>query len=212
LYSHFINHAVILNNYDSSVFKSVILFFMALTTCCIASANILSVSANGTFSGSDVSGPLIIPDSAFSLSFAVDDHPTPLGGSVSSLGFDVPVSSFTYMLNGSAVAATPSEIRFSTSANGGLFDVIFGSGLATSEFVFSGAQAFFGTTAAPVFSTGQYAISSWTFSDPVNYDVASPIGAAISITPAPEPSSISLILCGCAGLMALSRHKHGKVA
>lgn len=123
----------------------------------------------------------------------------------------MPVVGVYYSLNGKAVAASPSEVRFNTAANGGLFDVTFGSGLTASEFVFSGAQAFSGTTAAPVFSAGQYAISNWTFSDPANYDSVAPLSSTISITTVPEPSS-GLFLFWGAALMAVGLKRLNRTA
>lgn len=77
-----------------------------------------------------------------------------------SLGFDVPVSGFLYSVYGSTVAAVPSEIRFNTLANGGLFDVTNGSGLNAAEFSFEGAQAFSGSTSVPTFSAATCSISN----------------------------------------------------
>jgi hypothetical protein len=84
-------------------------------------------------------------------------------------------------------AASPTEIRFNTSANGGLFDVIFGSGLTATEFSFEGPQAFSGSTAAPVFSSGPLSISSWTYSDPRNFGSQTPASLGVSLSPTPEP-------------------------
>ena len=124
------------------------------------------------------------------MNFAVDSNPMPLAGSVTTLGFDVPVTAFSYTLNGAAVMVAPSEIRFNTAANGGLFDVTFGSGLSASMFSFAGAQAFTGSVAVPVFSPGTYRLTNWIYSDSQNFDSQSPIGAAALITPTPEPSTL----------------------
>jgi hypothetical protein len=172
---------------------SLLLLAMSTAVCGIATARTLVVSASGHFSGSDVAGPLVAPNGLFSVSFAVDSNPIPLNGTVTSSGFDVPVASFHYMLNNLPVNVTPSEIRFDTLANGGLFDITIGSGLTASDFNFEGVQAFTGTTAAPVFATGQFAISNWTYSDPANFDSQTPASQTASISPAPEPSTVLLI-------------------
>jgi hypothetical protein len=180
-----------------------ILFFLAtaMAACGIASASTLFVSATGQFAGSDAGdSPLVTPNGAFSLNFAVDSNPTPLAGSVSSLGFDVPVQDFSYRLNNVAVNVTPSEITFYTLADGGLFSVVVGTGLSSLDFLFEGAQAFSGTTAAPVFAPGHFAITSWTFSDPGNFDSQAPLAASASIAATPEPSSMFLT---CGSLMVL---------
>jgi hypothetical protein len=134
----------------------------------------------------------------FSLTFAVDDNPTPTSGSVTSLGFDLPVTGFSYELNGSNVSVTPSEVRFNSGANGGLFDVTFGTGLSSSELSFEGDQLFGGTTSAPTFANGTFMLTDWTYSDPSNFDVQTPTSATVSVTATPEPSSILLVLSGFA--------------
>jgi hypothetical protein len=179
------------------MFKKALLI-AATAACGIASASSSYISVSGQFSNSDVANSLVAPNGTFALTFAVDDNPTPTSGSVTSLGFDLPVSAFSYKLNGSNVAAIPTEVRFNTGANGGLFDVIFGSGLSASEFDFEGDQLFGGTTSAPTFSNGTFALTDWTYSDPSNFDVQTPSSATVSVTATPEPSSILLMLSGLA--------------
>lgn len=176
--------------------KSMLLFFLALAVCSGVSAVPLYVSASGQFSSTDVAGQLVAPNGLFRLMFAVDSSQTPLSGTVTTTGFDVPVAAFSYSLNGSSINAAPSEIRFNTLANGGLFDVTFGSGLSAAQFSFQGAQIFSGTTAAPTFAIGSYALTSWTYSDAANFDTRTPTGAASSVSAVPEPSSIFLTLGG----------------
>ncbi len=175
-----------------------VLLLISMLACTLASASSLYVSASGQFSSSDVASQLVAPNAKFLLTFVVDTNPTPLPGSVTSLGFDVPVQAFSYALNGSSVSALPSEIRFNTLANGGLFDVTFGSGFNAPEFSFQGAQAFSGLTSSPAFSSGTYSLSGWTYSDASNYD--SQTAGAVSLAPTPEPRSVLLILCGLAAV------------
>jgi hypothetical protein len=130
----------------------------------------------------------------------VDSNPAPLAQSVTANSFDVPVESFSYNLNNLAVSVVPSEITFFALADGGLFNVTIGSGFTAADFSFQGAQAFSGTTAAPVLAAGHYNITGVTYSDPTNFDSAAAIGNA-SINPAPEPSTILLISSGLATLI-----------
>jgi len=183
-------------NYDRPMLKQTLLLFaMSMVACGMASAGqVVVFDVSGQFSGSDVAGPLVAPNGMFSLSFDVLSNPTPLPGTVSSLGFDIPLDYFDYSLNGVAKSVAVSEITFSTLANGGLFNVTIGTGLSAEEFSFEGAQAFSGTTAAPVFSLGNYAVTNWTYSDPSNFDVET-VGK-VSIVPTPEPSTILLVSCG----------------
>jgi hypothetical protein len=181
--------------------KTLLLLATTITACGMASASTLVVSASGKFSSSDAAdSPLVAPNGVFSIAFEVNSNPTPALGSVTSLSFDVPVINFAYDLNNVPVSMTPSEITFNTLANGGLFGVTFGSGFTASQFEFLGAQAFSGTTAAPVMTTGNYAVSGWTFSDPNNFDDGT-AGATASVAVAPEPSTIFLITGGLAVLV-----------
>jgi hypothetical protein len=173
--------------------QRLLLFLSLLALCRLMPGGPLSVSVSGHFSASDLAGPLVRPNSEFTLSFGVDSNPAPLPDSVTTLGFDVPIYGFSYLLDGTPVTSLPSEIRFNTLANGGLFDITFGSGLSAAMFSFEGPQAFTGTVSSPVVLTGNYTLISWTFSDPANFDSQSPLNSAASIAPAPEPSSLMLI-------------------
>ena len=173
------------------------------------SAAPLYVSVSGRFATTDVTGPLVSPNGAFSLAFVVDSNPTPIPGTVTTLGFDPPSSDFHYTLNGTESAISPGEIRFNTLANGGLFDLTLGSGLTASEFSFTGVQAFSGSTATPTFASGEYGISSWTFSNAANFDVQNPTGASVAITPTPEPSSLATLGAGLIALFCLVRRTAG---
>jgi hypothetical protein len=207
-FSWFSDWSVILKPYDASMSKRVLPFLLLTAVCGIANGATLLVTVDGQFSSSDTTGPLVAPNGLFALTFGVEPNPTPLSGTVTSLGFDVPIEAISYRLNNAPIIVTPAEIRFNTLSNGGLFDVTFGSGLNTTEFDFQGAQAFSGTTSAPRFSTGAFALSSWTYSDPAgNFDSQTPASATVLITPAPEPSSIILILSGLVALIATSFRK-----
>jgi hypothetical protein len=179
-----------------------LLLAASLFACGIASATPLYVSAGGQFASSDTAGQLVAPNGLFRLQFVVDTNPSPLAGSVTTLGFDVPFSFFSYTLNGNTVNTAPSEIHFNTAANGGLFDIFFGSGINAPELSFQGVQAFSGITATPSIAVGNYYISSWTYSDGSNYDAQTPSGRAVSIAPVPEPLSTLLLACGLIALSA----------
>jgi hypothetical protein len=193
------------------MFKKALLI-AATAACGIASASTSYVSVSGQFSGSDVANSLVAPNGTFSLSFAVDDNPVPTGGSVTTLSFDLPELAFSYELNGNNVPVTPSEIRFNTGANGGLFDVTIGSGLNASEFDFQDDQLFGGTTSAPTFANGTFALTGFTYSDSSNFDVQTPASASVSVTATPEPSSILLILSGLAATFTGVARRKSKAA
>jgi hypothetical protein len=182
--------------------KPLLLFIGFIAACGTANAGtLLFLSASGQFSSSDAADSLVVPNGIFSLSFAVDSNPAPLAQSVNAVSFDVPVEDFSYKLNNVQVSVVPSEITFFALADGGLFNVAIGSGFTAADFSFQGAQAFSGTTAAPVLAAGRYNITGVTYSDPTNFDSAAAIGTA-SISPAPEPSTVLLISGGLAALIS----------
>src|ERR1700761_499448 len=182
--------------YNPGMFRYLPVLFTIVVFCGAADASSFYISASGVFSSSDVAGGLAWPGESFGLQFTVDANPTPVGGTVDALGFDVPIVDFSYTLNGSFVNATPNEIRFNTLANGGLFDVNFGSGLNAEDFTFTGEQAFSGNTTSPVFTANNYPVSSWTYSDPLNFDAVNPTALSVAVSPTPEPASSLLLLLG----------------
>ena len=185
-----------------------LLVAVTLTTSTLVDASTLVVSVSGQFAASDVASSIVTPNGAFSLSFDVDSNPTPLAGTVTTLGFDAPVLSFYYTLNGVRLPSlNPAEIHFDTLANGGLFDLTFGSGLSATQFVFEGPQIFGGTTAAPTFASNKFTLANWTVSDPQNYDSQSPASAFVTVAPAPEPSSVALFALATLATFALFRRK-----
>jgi hypothetical protein len=175
--------------------KSLLVLILSLAACGIGSAEPLLFSASGQFSSADAPDSLVAPNGIFSLSFAVDSNPTPVPLSVTANSFDVPVEDFSYELNNVVVNVVPSEITFDTLGDGGLFSVTIGSGFSADEFIFEGDQAFAGTTAAPTFAPGHFNITGVTYFDPANFDTPAAIGD-VSVTPAPEPSTLLLISCG----------------
>jgi hypothetical protein len=139
-----------------------------------ASASTLTMSVSGQFGPGVSADQLAAPNALWALSFTVDSNPA--AANSDALGFDAPFSAFTYMLSGSAVAVSPGEIRFFTSANGGLFTIFFGpetgflNGMPIPEFSFSGGQVFSGTTASPTVIPGSYPVSDVIYSDAINFD------------------------------------------
>ena len=171
-----------------------------------ADGAILFITESGVFSSTDTPGMLVAPSGTFNFSFDVLSTGGAVGSTVTSLGFDVAFSNFSYKLNGATINSTPTDINFDTLANGGGFEVEFGLGLNAPNFSISGAQVFTGTTAAPVFATGSYSVSGITYSDPSNFDSV-PTAANLSVTPAPEPSTTLFASVGILALVGLSVKK-----
>jgi len=194
--------------YDSSMLR-ISVALVALVTACgvMGSASTLDVSASGVFSSSDTPDlPFLEPSDPFSISFDIASNAVPIGGTVTANSFDVAISNVSYALNGSPVsltsAETPTEVEFDTLANGGLFTIIFGSGLDALEFSLQGAQAFSGTTSSPSFAPGSFTVSSGTFSDALNFDALAPQNLRASMSAVPEPSTVVplVVLAALAGI------------
>jgi YD repeat-containing protein len=192
-----------------------LLLAWAMLCVCAAPASADTITVSGQFGSGLSADQLAAPDALWALSFDVDANPA--AANPDMFGFDAPFSDFSYMLNGSAVAVSPGEIRFFTSADGGLFTIFFGpetgfnNGMPIPEFSFSGEQVFSGTTASPTLIPGSYPVSDVTYSDALNFDDEGASGT-VTITVAqstvPEPSTLWLVLLGMVLILpALSRHR-----
>jgi hypothetical protein len=184
-------------------------FFSALLAIVLASSpgitrgSTLDVSVSGQFGAGVTDDSMAAPGESWSITFDVDSNP--VAGNPDALGFDATFSNFTYMLNGSAVAVSPAEIRFYTTTGGGLFTLFFGpetgfnNGIPLPEFTFSGGQVFSGTPANPTILAGGYPISDVLYSDSINYDDEGASGSVAilsvpTMTSSPEPSTLWLFV------------------
>jgi hypothetical protein len=179
---------------------------VSLASASAANASFVFVAESGVFSSTDTPGTLVAPGGTFSFSFDVPSTGGAVTSTVTSDGFDVAFTNFSYKLNGATVNLTPSDINFDTLGNGGGFDVTFGLGLTAPSFTIFGAQMFTGTTAAPVFAIGSYSVSNVIYSDSVNYDFV-PTSSNVSIAAAPEPSTILFASLGMLALIGVSIRK-----
>jgi len=179
------------------------------------SADSVTVSVSGQFGSGVTADTMAAPGASWSLSFDIDIHPVAANPDI--VGFDAPPSNFVYTVGGSPVAVSPDEIRFYTTAGGGLFTLFFGpetgffNGMPIPEFTFSGNQAFSGTTTNPTILAGSYPLSDVLYSDSLNYDDQGASGAVTfaassTTTSAPEPSTLRLsVLIAAALSVALLR-------
>jgi hypothetical protein len=192
----------------ASMVKYLLSSLVVLTTLC-GSAHagpVVDFSVSGVFSSSDTPNlPIEQPGKTFTIAFAIPTNPTPLAGSVTSLEFDIAPGG-VYTLNGAPVSITPSEITFYTTADGGGANVTFGTGFTAESFSFSGTQLFTGTTAAPVFAPGVFSVSSFLYSDASNFDTGATT-SAITLSPAPEPSTYLLFSAGILSIFGLGFRK-----
>lgn len=117
-------------------------------------------------------------------------------------GFDFAFSDFSYTLDGSPVAITPTFIRFFSATNGGGFEICFNGttpstctdGLGTATFGWP--QMYSGMTSAPTLSSGAF---TQDFAAIVNSNVY--VQADTTVQATPEPSTLLPL---AAGLLALS--------
>jgi|SRR5579862_2164768 len=165
-----------------------------------AHASTISYSDSGTFSASTPSDALGFsgPSETWAFHFDADSNPTILEHG--NGGFNFAFSDFSYSLDGSPVAVTPTFIRFFSGGNDGGFEICFNGafgvpcvdGLGTY-----GPQMYNGMTSAPTLSTGAFTsdvfdviVSSTAYGEPNN-----------TIQATPEPSTLLTL---AAGLLVLS--------
>jgi hypothetical protein len=123
----------------------------------------ITFSASGTFSGSTPSTAYSGPNQTWAFSFQANSNPAVL--EFGNGGFDFAFSNFSYSLNGTPIAITPSSIRFFTAANGGGLFICFGgqpcgngvfpNGLGTG---FGSPQLYSGPNSSPTLSQGAFTL------------------------------------------------------
>jgi len=173
---------------------------------CACADTFLSYSNSGTFSASTPSDAFGFsgPSDKWSFSFKADSNPAPLSD-VGMGGFDFPFSDFSYSLNGSPVAITPTFIRFFSGTNGGGWEICFNgasNATCTEGLATDGPQMYTGTTSAPTLIAGAFTSTGvgasvgstgFPFSQPNNTMQAAAV---------PEPSTALLTLTAL-GLLVL---------
>ena len=124
-----------------------------------AHAATILYSDSGTFSGSTPSTAFSAPNQTWAFSFQADSNPSIV--EFGNGGFDFAFSNFSYVLNGSPVAITPTAIRFFTAANGGGFFICFGAlpcgnGVFPNGLGTGGPQLYSGPNSAPTLLSGPF--------------------------------------------------------
>jgi len=193
--------------------------FACFLICSTGFAGTITYSVSGTY-GSGVATnsllghPYTAPNAEWSLTFTVDQNPTPItsGADFFSVGW----TGFSYTLGGvdAGLASSVTEIDFSDTAQFGMFDVIFDS--IDDSLGFSGPQLFTGTTAAPTMSIGSFVDnnSGGELIDGVflgGTNLQSNAGVAVNgvldAPGVPEPSTFFMLIGGGLGLAALRRRR-----
>jgi len=173
-----------------------------------AYAGIIAYSESGTFAASAPSSPYSGPGESWAFSFLANSNPVVI--EYGNGGFDFAFSQFSYWLNGSPVAITPSAIRFFTAANGGGYFIclgplpcgngVFPNGLGTAGFT---PQLYSGPNSAPTLLTGtfNFAYGVGVVVNSVGADAGS---NTLVASPVPEPSTIISFSGGLLALGGLS--------
>lgn len=175
-----------------------------------AQADTLTYTDSGTFTASTPSDAFGFsgPNETWAFSFQADTNPvvsdTGMGG------FSFAFSDFSYSLGGSAVAITPTFIRFFSGTNGGGFAICFDGttfGTCSEGLATDGPQMYTGTPSAPTLIAGTFVqdglgviVDSTTYTEPNTTLVGS----------VPEPSTFLTLAAGLLALggLLLSRPRH----
>src|SRR5579871_6722101 len=168
-------------------------------------AGTLTVSSSGMFSSGAPITTWSAPSTTWSFSFNISS--TPGVSNADSNGFDTTFSAFSYSLGGGSVATTPTRIRFFSTAASGLLEINFVDGSMPEAnpdtgFIFSGSQAFSGSTSSPTVLANSYPSTGAFF-----YSAGSPVdsfpGAIVNImataggaSSVPEPATLTLVAAG----------------
>jgi hypothetical protein len=194
------------------VFGLVVAVAFLAINCASAQTNLL-VSESGVWGPLTPSTDWTAPNESWSFSFITSSTPATSNVTHHSYGsgFDETFSDFSYTLNGSTVATTPTGIRWYSTGLGGLFNVDL-----AGDFSFEpeGDQAYTGSESAPTIIPGTYTLGDYSgiFLLP-SYDLL-PLTGEVTITQvsAPEGGSSLLYLllaaafCGAAVFLRSRMH------
>jgi len=177
--------------------KTVFILLVVAFCSLPAHADTISYSDSGTFSTSTASSAFTGPGETWAFSFQADSNPTVL--EFGNGGFNFSFSNFSYSLNGSTVAITPSFIRFFSPGNGGGFEICFAGttvqnctdGLGSTGF---GPPMYTGTTSSPTLAPGTYGPYGLGFL--VNSVAYSQADTSVAANSVPEPSTLLMLAMG----------------
>jgi hypothetical protein len=181
-----------------------------LALCCWAPAHAdtISYTASGTFSAATPSSTFTGASETWAFAFQADSNPTIL--EFGNGGFNFAFSNFSYSLNGSPVAITPTFIRFFSGGNGGGFAICFNGTNAQNctdalGFIF-GPQMYTGMTSAPTLLPGPFTSDLGVVVNSAGFDLGN---TTVQTTVTPEPSTLLTLAAGLLALGARRRlHRH----
>ncbi|HLM99838.1 MAG TPA: hypothetical protein VK335_11175 [Bryobacteraceae bacterium] len=155
-----------------------------------AHASTISYSDSGTFTSSTPSSAFTAPSETWAFAFQADTSPTLLESDPS--GFNLAFSDFTYSLDGSPIAITPTLIRFwSATAGGGWMICFDGTSPCTDGFSTGGAgpQMYSGTTSAPTLLPGAFTSDEFAVFESTTLLYVQP-NTTVQAAAIPEPSTL----------------------
>ena len=193
------------------MFRLSILCSLVLLLCAAGvQADTIQYTDSGTFTTATPSSAFTAPGGTWSFSFDAVTNPTDVL-EFGNGGFNFAFFNFTYTLNGSPVAITPTYIRFFSGTNGGGFFVCFSGtfpplsnctdALGTPTF---GPQMYAGMTSAPTLIPGAF---TQAFAAGVNGTGYPQADTTVQANAVPEPNSGSLLIMGVGMLGLLSGRK-----
>lgn len=169
-----------------------------------AYADTITYRDSGTFSASTPSDAFGFSGPSETWAFSFQANVNPVVSDTGMGGFSFAFSDFSYFLNGSPVAITPTFIRFFSGTNDGGFAICFDGttfGTCSEGLATDGPQMYTGTPTAPTLTPGTFlqdgldVISdSTTFAEPNTTLVGT----------VPEPTTLLTL---AVGLMALGRRR-----
>jgi len=172
-----------------------------------AQADTVTYTDSGTFTASTPSDAFGFSGPGIMWAFSFQADTNPALSDVGMGGFSFAFSDFSYSLGGSAVAITPTFIRFFSGTNDGGFAICFDGatfGTCSEGLATVGPQMYSGTTSAPTLLAGTFVqdgfgvIAGSTSSNEPNTTLVGSI---------PEPSTFLTLAAGLLTLSGLRRSR-----
>jgi PEP-CTERM motif len=161
--------------------------------CSVAAhAATISYTDSGTFTASTPATTFSGPGKTWAFSFQVDSSPT-VSNVQLGIGFSPVFSNFSYTLNGSPVAVTPTSLSFFNAAFGGGFSFCFintpspCTALSLNNSVPPGPQMYTGLESEPTMLTGGFTLNT-TFA--VGSTLYTQPNTTVQAAAVPEPSTL----------------------
>lgn len=158
-----------------------------------ARADVVVVSGSGTWGAAAPTTAESAAGASFSFSFDISNPFTGTASAASLATTDA--TNFGYDLNGSPVAVSLSKVVFYTPSMSGLFDLELSDGNLLDAY------------GPDIGSTGRLTLATTSANFAINDPASGPVGSgSVSVSPIPEPISVTLLGAGLFGLLAVRRN------